>query len=92
MAYPNTTNNLTGVTDKQPGVQQGTEWKSATVNPWVSEINAITVELGALPKAGYADVKARLDASEAAAGGMPIATSNGHLIVARLGDKCWWQL
>lgn len=71
MAYPNTTNNLTGVTDKQPGVQQGTEWKSATVNPWVSEINAITVELGALPKAGYADVKARLDAIEAAAGGMP---------------------
>lgn len=71
MAFPNTTNNLTGVTDKQPGVQQGTEWKSATVNPWVSEINAITVELGALPKAGYADVKARLDAIEAAAGGMP---------------------
>lgn len=68
MAYPNTTNNLTGVTDKQPGVQQGTEWKSATVNPWVSEINAITVELGALPKAGYADVKARLDAIEGSAG------------------------
>jgi len=72
MAYPDTTNNLTGITDKVPGGASGTEWKAATVNPWVTEINAITTELGANPKGGYADVDARLDAIESSSnGGIP---------------------
>ena len=54
------------------GYADDTDW--ATVDKWDAirkELAAVIEELGVLPKAGYADVKARLDAIEAAAAGVP---------------------
>jgi len=77
MAYPTTTDNLAQFVDRYidpetGGLTPGTSLNANTFNALVDEINAITTELGALPKGSYADVDARLDSIEGSAnGGIP---------------------
>lgn len=55
-----------------PNRGDDTDWVTAArYNELKKELRATLTELGVLPKAGYADVKARLDAIEAAAAGVP---------------------